>query len=390
MRSPGRIALRLAAAALVVVLGACSLLDSSSQDGASTNDRQLGWKRVKSDGTFRSIEAINSSEPPPHLTAAGVDDGKPLIGYVVGGTLTKIPFRSKGARGGGLQAMTDDGSNYTATAVTDPESGKPARMWHGYSDPPDPNVISPTTEDKPLQTTSGLRPAWLAPQSTSEDFGVIGVVREEDRWRVHGWLADVDVTQQDAGPPLYMRTTPSSERLLAGMTEGSLLAAGDLTDDVSGTAHSPQAWTLDVVYGSPESSRWRRHPLDPVPDGLTDIATWELGWQLAGHKDLAPVVYDFDDNDGETVDVPSTRLDPDHPGVFLVLNVDAPPILATQSVDGSKVWFKDDGRWHHIAAPAGRLQGVELAGDELYLLIDGSIWHIEAPTELLKNVGTED
>lgn len=321
--------------------------------------------------------------PPPHLTAVGVKDGKPLIGYVVDGELTEIPFRSEGARGGGLRAMTDDGANISVTDDTDPRAGEPARLWNGYSDPPDPNIISPMTEEEALRTTAGLQPVWLAPLSTSEDFGVIGVVRENDRWRVHGWLADVKLAQLDEGARLYLRGTPSSERLLTGMSEGLMIAAGEVTGGVLDTSRTPQVWTLEANYGPERKSTWMNVPLDPVPDGVTDIAAWESGWQLAGHKDLAPVVYDFDEGDGETLDVPSTRLDPDHPGVFIYLNVGAPPILATQSVDGSKVWFKADGRWRDIAAPEGRLQGVEFAGEELYLLIDGSIWHTQAPAELL-------
>lgn len=380
----GRSGLRLLVIVTSLALGSCvSQGASPPKDVESTRGQHFDWKRIDSDGTFRSIEAINSADPPPHLTAAGVKDGKPLIGYIVEGTLTEIPFRNKGARGGGLRAMTNDGSNFWVTDVTDPRSGEPARLWHGYSDPPDPDLVSPTTEDKALRTATGLQPVWLTPLSTSEDFGVIGVVREKDRWRVHGWLMDFKMAQLDAGSRLNVRGTPSNERLLTGITQGSMLAAGDVTDGEPDSSRAPQVWTLDLNYGPERKSRWKNRPLDPVPDGLTDIATWEIGWQVAGHKDLAPVAYDFDDGDGEPIDMPSTRLDPDHPGVFIVLNVDAPPVLATQSVGGNKVWFKADGRWHDIAAPEGRLQAIEFAGEEFYVLVDGSIWHTQAPAELL-------
>jgi len=350
----------------------------------------MDWKRIGGGGAFRSIEAINSLAPPPHLTAAGVKDGKPFVGYVVGGELTEIPFRSEGGSGDGIRAMTDDGANIAVTDDTDPRSGEPAHLWNGYSDPPDPDIISPFREMEALRTTAGLRPVWLAPLSTSEDFGVIGVVRENDRWRVHGWLVDVEWMHLDKRSPLYLRGMPSNERLLTGMTESSMLAAGDLTAGGSEAGSAPRVWSLDMVTGPGDDARWRNRRLDPVPDGLTDIDSWEVGWLLAGHKDLAPVVYDFDDGDGESINVPRTRLDPDHPGVFIYLNVGAPPILATQSVDGGKVWFKVDGRWRDIAAPKGQLQGVELAGEELYLLIDGSIWHMQAPAELLTTSDTED
>lgn len=380
----------LLAGAIAAALSSCAELRTAPPDGSRPTERQgAEWTRIETDGVFRSIEAINSEDPAPHLTAAGVRDGKPLVAYIVGGGMTEIPFRNGGARGGGLRAMTDDGQNYAVTDVTDPASGRPARMWHGYSDPPDPQVISPTEEDKPLSSTTGLRPLWLSPLSTSEDFGVIGVVRERDRWKVHGWLYDAEIAQLDVGAPLYLRDAPSSERLLTGITEGSLVAAGDLTDRVPGTGSEPQLWSLELNYGPERTSRWENMPLDPVPDGLTDISTWELGWQLAGHKDLAPVVYDYDDADGAPIAMPSTRLDPEHPGVFLVLELDAPPILATQSVDGPKVWFNADGRWRHIAAPEGRLQAIELAGYELYLLIDGSIWHMRAPDKLLDSLAED-
>ena len=378
----GRRGLWLVIFATTVLLGSCSGQDSSPhKDG--TSSQQFDWNRIDGGGRFRSIEAINSMAPPPHLTAVGVKDGKPLIAYVVDGELTEIPFRSEGARDGGLRAMSDDGANISVTDDTDPRSGEPARLWNGYSDPPDPDIISPMTEEEPLRTATGLRPVWLTPLSTSEDFGVIGVVRDKDRWRVHGWLSDVTLAQLDEGAPLFLRGTPSNERLVTGITQGSMVAAGDLNSGGADSGGAPQVWNLDLNYGPERKSRWNQLPLNPAPDGLTDIASWEIGWQLVGHKDLAPVVYDFDDGDGETIDVPSTRLDPDHPGVFIYLNVGAPPILATQSVNGSKVWFNSDGRWRDIAAPEGRLQGVELAGEELYLLIDGSIWHRPAPAELL-------
>lgn len=376
-------ALWLVILAATLALGSCSGQGSSRPKAStSTTGQQLDWKRIDSAATFRSIVGIDSSEPSPHLTTAGAKDGKPFVGYVVEGTLTEIPFRNEGARGGGLRAMTDDGSSFWVTDVTDPRSGEPARLWHGYSDPPDPNIISPTTEESALHTITGLQPAWLAPLSTSEDFGVIGVVREKDRWRVHGWLADGKLAQLDERPPLYLRSRPSSERLLTGMTQGSMLAAGDLTDGEPDSSRTPQVRTLDLNYGPERKSKWKSHPLNPVPDGLTDIATWEIGWQLAGHKDLAPVVYDFDEGDGEAIDMPSTRLDPDHPAVFVALNVGSSPILATQSVDAPTVWFKADGRWRDIPAPEGRLEAIEFTGEELYLLVDGSIWHTRAPAEL--------
>lgn len=370
--------------AITLALGSCSSEGSSSpKDVTSTTGQQLDWKRIDGDGTFRSIEGINSLEPPPHLTAVGVKGGKPLIGYVVDGELTEIPFRSDGARPDGLRAMTDDGMNISVTDDTDPRSGEPARLWNGSSDPPDPAIISPMTEEEALRTAAGLRPVWLAPLSTSEDFGVVGVVREQHRWRVHGWLVDMEWTQLDNRSPLYVRGTPSNERLLTGMTEASILAAGNLTDSESAAGSAPQVWALDMVSDAGQHGRWRNRPLDPIPDGLSDIDSWEVGWLLAGQTDLAPVVYDFDDGDGEPIDMPSTRLDPDHPAVFVALDVGSSPILATQSVDGPKVWFKADSRWRDIAAPQGRLQGIEFAGDELYVLVEGSIWHTKAPAELL-------
>jgi len=219
--------------ATTLLLGSCSELASPPPEDATSN-QQMDWKRIGGGGAFRSIEAINSLAPPPHLTAAGVKDGKPFVGYVVGGELTEIPFRSEGASGDGIRAMTDDGANIAVTDDTDPRSGEPAHLWNGYSDPPDPDIISPFREMEALRTTAGLRPVWLAPLSTSEDFGVIGVVRANDRWRVHGWLVDVEWMHLDKRSPLYLRGTPSNERLLTGMTESSMLAAGDLTAGESG------------------------------------------------------------------------------------------------------------------------------------------------------------
>lgn len=367
---------------LALGLASCSSDVSAPPDGRRPERQQVDWKRVHYEGTIRSIVGIGSIEPGPHLTAAGVRDGKPLVGYLADGKLTEIPFRNHHASAGGLRAMTDDGMNYAVSDVNDPRSGEPARMWVGTSAPPDPSVISPTTQFETLRSVSGRPAVWLDPLFTSEDFGVVGVVRENAGWQVHGWYIDAKVAQLDKGRPLYVRGTPSSARLLTGITESSLIAAGALTDAEPATKRTPQVWTLDG-YDPGERMQWSRHRLDPVPDRLTAISTWESGWLLAGERDLAPVVYDFDEGDGEAIDMPSTRLDPAHPGVFVALNVGSSPILGTQSVDGPRVWFKADGRWRALKAPAGRLQAVEFDGQELYLLVDGSIWHTEAPAELL-------
>jgi hypothetical protein len=116
--------------------------------------------------------------------------------------------------------------------------------------------------------------------------------------------------------------------------------------------------------------------MSSTPDEITDVAAWDLGWWVAGHRGLRPVVYDYDyPTDGARLPVPPTRLDPDHPAVYVAgIPAHSPMVLATQSADGPTVWVQQGKRWRRIPAPEGRLAAAHRVGDDVYVLIDGAVW----------------
>jgi hypothetical protein len=132
------------------------------------------------------------------------------------------------------------------------------------------------------------------------------------------------------------------------------------------------------VLDTPEDSggRWQHHPTATVPDGLTDVASWDLGWWVAGHRDGRPVVYDFDSGGGAALPVPDTRLDPEHP-LTVVAGIPVggrPLVLATQTVDGPVVWVGEDTDRTRIPGTDGRLSAAQRVVDDVYVVVDGQLW----------------
>jgi hypothetical protein len=163
--------------------------------------------------------------------------------------------------------------------------------------------------------------------------------------------------------------------LLTATTEVQVVVAGTVSDRPRADGTAPEIWSL---YDTPEDSggRWQRHPTATVPDGLTDVASWDLGWWVAGHRDGRPVVYDFDAASGAALPVPDTRLDPEHP-LTLVAGIpvgERPLVLATQSVDGPAVWVDEGVGWSRTAVPPGRLSAAQRVEDSVYVVVDGALW----------------
>jgi len=170
----------------------------------------------------------------------------------------------------------------------------------------------------------------------------------------------------------YAANAAVTEAVGAENTVPASLVAGSLQDgELDGEA--------DVLR---TAERW---DLASQPDGLTDLASWDLGWWVAGHKDLRPVVYDFDASDGANMAVPDTWLDPRHPAVYVArAPILAPMVLATQSRDGPTVWLRGKRRsWTRIPAPPGRLTAAEQNGDGIYVLVDGVLWYRPLPARYL-------
>jgi hypothetical protein len=271
----------------------------------------------------------------------------------------------------GLSAVVDGDIGISVTEDLDPARAVPARMRF---------VDEYVTKeiDQP-GSVRGTKPVWLSPLMDGEgDFRAVGAVMADGRWELHAWqnTDSAPWKPMDRWHTLYVFAKPSSRSVLTGSTEGQLIVAGAISERPGRHGASPQLWTIDDIGGEPTNGRWTRWPLTPTPDALTDVASWEVGWWVAGHRNLRPVVYDFDaDLGGTSMPMPVTRLDPEH----LVVYVADEPIaqgmvLATQSADGPTVWIQKRRGWLRIPAPAGKLSAASRNNDGLFMLIDGALW----------------
>jgi hypothetical protein len=205
----------------------------------------------------------------------------------------------------------------------------------------------------------------------------VGAVRAKDRWELHAWQADSEWFSLDRGHQLYVHAKPSSQSVLTASTETTVIVAGAISGRMDRM--------LRPGLGDRRRVRLRRRsmeaaPLASTPDAPSDIAQWDLGLWVAGHRRLRLVIYDFDRRDGDGMPVPDTRLDPARPGVYVAgIPIGKPMVLATQSVDGPTVWVRKVSSWQRIPAPAGTLSAAQTVKDGVYLLIDGPLWFRAAP-----------
>jgi hypothetical protein len=245
-------------------------------------------------------------------------------------------------------------------------------MWVGeYYTGYFPSDITPWRQ---LWDTPGVIPGWLSPVTDDEGaLRAVGAVLAEGRWELHEWEATGDDKwfPLDRGHQLYVHAKPSSRSVLASSIETAVLVAGAVSDQPVGSGASPQAWWVDAAQGF-DRGRWTQLSMESTPDALTDVAQWALGRWVAGHRQLRPVVYDFDDLSGDEMPVPDTELDPDRPGVFVAGIPDKDSmVLATQSVDGPTLWVRRPGPGfgsRHRPAPSA----VQTVEGGVYLLINGA------------------
>lgn len=332
--------------------------------------QELGWTRVQVEGTVRAIAGLDSGDPPPHLLAVGDDDGTPLLVDVTDGRATPLPPAAEGDSwtppDEGYQHVDGNGDLVALVGRDDPGALLLHHEWLAY--PPE-----------RLRDAQGREAAWVSPLLDGEgNLRVVGAVRSGDRWQLHAWQAvgDGEWLALDRGRQLTLLAEPGPSAVLTGTTETTVVVAGEVAD-VTGR---PGVWSL---YDTPAESggRWQQHPTETVPDGVTDVASWDLGWWVAGHVDGRPVVYDFDDpGTGAALPVPGTRLDPDHPLVLVAgVPVGRPMVLATQSEAGPAVWVAEDGGWSRTPAPSGRLSAAQRVGDGVYVVVDGALWFRHLP-----------
>ena len=359
---------------LVAVLAACAADPSGTVADESDQLPEAGWTRVDVGGTVRDVFGLDSGDPPPHLHAVGDDDGEPLLVDVTDGRARRLPDPAQGEGwtppDGGYQSVVGNGDLIALTGRAEPGVLLLHHEW----------IASPPER---LRDPHGREASWLSPLLDGEEgLRVVGAVRVGDTWELHGWQAvgDDEWLALDHGRQLRLLAEPGAGTVLTGTTETTVVVAGQIADD----SGRPGVWSLSDL---PEESggRWQHRPTETVPDGFTDIAYWDLGWWVAGHREGRPVVYDFDDpGGGVALPVPDTRLDPDHPLVLVAgVPVGRPLVLAAQSEDGPAVWVHEDGGWSRTRAPSGRLSAAQRVGDGVYVVVDGALWYRSLPAAAL-------
>ena len=365
----------LALAGLAVLASACSpehLPPEGRQLPGPQQLRELGWTRVDVPGTVHAITGLDSGDPPPHLHAVGEDDGEPLLVDVTNGRGRELPDPAEGSSwtppDGGYQAVDGNGDVIALVGRTDPGAVLLHHEWLAY--PP-----------FRLADAQGREASWVSPLLDGEEnLRVVGAVRADDTWEVHAWqdVGDDGWLALDQGRQLRLLGEPSPDTVLTGTTETTVVVAGDVVDERGRGG----VWSLSDL---PEESggRWQHHPTQTVPEGVTDVASWDLGWWVAGHRDGRPVVYDFDEPGlGAALPVPDTRLDPEHPVVLVAgIPVGQPMLLATQSEDGPALWADGGAGWQRTSVPAGRLSAAQRVGDGVDVVVDGVLWFRDLPPE---------
>jgi hypothetical protein len=362
----------------------------SPTTAVSPTSHGAGWERLDIDGSVDgggSLRAITDGYCWTDTFAAGVRDGQPLLVKVVSGSAREVrggsarevigAFPSAGHNG--LGSVVFNADDIFATEELDPADAKRATMWHGAYNL---GYFSPElTQWEQIWDARGVIPGWLSPlMDGEENLRAVGAVRAKDRWELHAWQANNQWFSLDRGHQLYVHVKPSSRSVLTASTETTVIVAGAISERPDGSGASPQVWWIEDEQGF-DDGRWKRAPTASTPDALTDIAQWDLGWWVAGHRKLRPVIYDFDRMFGASMPVPDTRLDPARPGVYVAgIPVGQDPmVLATQSVDGPTVWVQKGKSWLRIPAPAGTLSAAQTVADGVYLLIDGALWFRSMP-----------
>lgn len=334
-----------------------------------SDSRGTGWQKVAIDGTVRSIS--HQYCRPKELAAGIGSGGRPLLAEVSHGVARAFRGELPKRLHNGLSTVVDGDIGIAVTEDVDPASAVPATMRFV-----DENFTEEIDQPRDVR---GSKPVWLSPLMDGEgDFRTLGAVFVDGRWELHAWQDSNSGhwDPMDRGHTLYLFAKPSSRSVLTGSTEGELIVAGAISDQPGRPDPSPQLWTIEDTGGEPTNGRWTRWPLTPTPDGLTDVASWEVGWWVAGHRNLRPVVYDFDsDGGGATISMPDTRLDPNHPVVYIADKpIGKSMVLATQSADGPTVWIQEGRDWLRIPAPTGKLSAASRNMDGLFILIDGALW----------------
>ncbi len=302
--------------------------------------------------------------------------GGPLLADVTDGVATELSSTAlPRQQRQGLDSVSSDGENIAVSEVVSDAARAPATVWIGGMS------ADTRSEHKPPRDDEGRAPMWATPLLDGEEgFRSVGAVPVPGGWDIRAWRADATWESLDAFPQLRLGRVPAPRTLLSGTTESEVVVAGQLSERGPDAAAPWSVWTLGDDGPATPGGRWQRAMLASVPDGLTDIASWDAGWWVAGHRGMKPVVYDFDSAAGAELAVPDTSLDPLCPSVFVAGKpIGRSLVLATQSVDGPTVWLAAGHDWVRLPAPAGSLSAAQLVGDAIYVLVDGTLWFRALP-----------
>lgn len=361
---------------VLLAVGSCSSGDPLTPAGPSTGAAPVSpFHQVEIPGTVRDIAWGWDLEGGQRLLVAGVDDYGSLLMEVLDGEARYwgVDVSLPNDLGNGLASVESDGENTMVTELVDPDSTEAATWWLGF---PYGEFASATPTDE-----DGRSPVWFEATFDGE-MGLrgVGLVRAGDELQVRGWIGVNRWRALDNGPQLAVPTFDPFSPVQIGSTETSLVVAGDLTARGSEVV-GPQIWEL---YDRRSGGRgtWQLQEPESAPDGLTDVADWEIGYWVAGYRDDRPVVYDFDweldKTPGRELPVPDTELDPEHPVTLIArAPVTSPMVLATQSQAGPTLWVDGRSGWREIPGPPGRLTDAEVVGRQAYLLVSGNVWRVD-------------
>lgn len=322
-----------------------------------TVERSAGWTTIPVDGTVRTVTRGYQRV----MLAGETDDGGPfiagLVDDVVDLTMPQPDFP------GPVRAVVENGASFAAVSA-----GLPVHWWLGAEYQDQPHTTLP-------RSRSGLPLAWVEPlMDGEEDVRAVALTRAGEDWRVHAFELWAEwAPLADRRPQLHLDPERAGEGLLAANGEASVLVAGDLAVRPEGPFRA-SAWVMgDRGFQQP----WRRVPLRPAPDQLTDVSWWDLGFWLTGHRNGKPALYDVDKHWGRQVPAPDVALDAEQPTVLIAnepVAYDGRYVLAVQSAAGPEVWIQSARGWDSVPAPEGELQDAGMAGYQLYLVIDGELW----------------
>jgi hypothetical protein len=376
---PVAVGLRVFLAASVVLAG-CTKGDAGLPPGRSPVEhpqvgRTSGWTRIPIAGVVRDISG-NSGGSNPAVAVGEDSGGSPLLMTLTGSTARRVDYRWPGTSSqDGLASIADDRENAFFTTRSRPGTTQLPEVWSAYSSDFAHPVFEHARHDALPRDEAGTSAVWVDPLADGEeDYWLVGVVpTAASVGAVHVWNADPARHPVDSRT-VYVFGDPRSPGLCVGSTETTVVVAGMLSPTRGSAPSAPSLW-LESWDNPNRHGPWQRIPISPAPDVVTDIAYWELGFWVAAARDNRPVVYNFD-RGNRLLEVPRTRLDPARPTVLIgrAQPNSRPQLLATQSVDGPTAWLRTATGYRPVPAPSGQLQAATMAGDNVYLVIDGVVW----------------